>query len=236
MADQPLGRRIPTDWRHVERYPIRLLTDTQTQPTGVPVALGINWYTAFDRPELINGRYWVGRDPNNLGSIRGGHCVCIKPSTLTDPLDWWAAMDQGNEGACVDFGSTRMMMLMNRRRYVPFWLYRAAQAIDEWDDTPPEEGTSVRAAMDVLRTVGHRRLFRGVEYAPSLAEGISANRWATTVDQVLDCLGGTFERRIGGVGFLNSWGRDYPHIVYMPLETLRRVLDEYGEASIITDR
>jgi hypothetical protein len=43
----------------------------------LPISLGINWYQNFDRPELVGSEYWIGRDVNHLGSIRGGHCVCL---------------------------------------------------------------------------------------------------------------------------------------------------------------
>jgi hypothetical protein len=46
---------------------------------GLPVVLGINWYSNFDSPvwgDLGAGgnRWWIGR--GNLGNIRGGHAIC----------------------------------------------------------------------------------------------------------------------------------------------------------------
>jgi hypothetical protein len=145
-------------------------------------------------------------------------------------------MDQGHEGACVGFGSTRGIMLVERKQFDPHWLYVEAQLVDGWSDTPPEEGTSVRAAFDILRTKGHVRVYRGkADLTPKLEYGIIRNRWAKTVDEVLDCLGSREKlEKIGGVPMLNSWGADYPHIVYIPFETLQRLLDEYGEAALPT--
>jgi hypothetical protein len=65
-----------------------------------------------------------------------------------------------------------------------------------------------------------------------LREGISANRWATNAGQVLEALG-TPTRDY--VEILNSWGLDFPHRVRMPAEVLQRLLDEDGEAGIVTD-
>jgi hypothetical protein len=44
---------------------------------GNPVTIGVNWYSNFDNPTHKDGFNlgWVGE--GNLGSIRGGHCVCI---------------------------------------------------------------------------------------------------------------------------------------------------------------
>lgn len=140
---------------------------------------------------------------------------------------------------CVGFASSRMMSLLNRKQYDAHWLYDNAQRIDEWDDTPPAEGTSVRAAMDVLRDVGHKpkRRFLNFLTRPQRDEGISENRWATTVEQVVEVLGDqTKLYEIGAVPFLNSWGTDYPQITWMPFEILERLLREDGEATMITDR
>jgi hypothetical protein len=43
---------------------------------GLPIAIGVNWYSNFDTPIMIGGENWIGRSPI-LGSIRGGHCVCL---------------------------------------------------------------------------------------------------------------------------------------------------------------
>ena len=37
------------------------------------------------------------------------------------------------------------------------------------------------------------------------------------------------------VGIVNNWGTRYP-LVMMPYETLGRLLDEQGEATLVTDR
>ena len=44
----------------------------------LPAAIGVNWYTNFDTPVskgTFTREYWIGQ--NSLGTIRGGHCVCI---------------------------------------------------------------------------------------------------------------------------------------------------------------
>ena len=94
--------------------------------------------------------------------------------------------NQGREGACVGFASSWLMSILNRRYYDARWLWSEAKKIDEWPDTNPgdNKGTSVRAAMDVLRDIGHSRVFRGKTHPPAPPEGIEENRWATTVDEI----------------------------------------------------
>lgn len=109
---------------------------------------------------------------------------------------YWKTWDQGKEGACVGFGSSAMMGITNTKqlqlatgtrasvRFAPQWLYHEAQLVDEWPQTPPAQGTSVRASCDVLRTVGHRLVKYGKTYPPDLGWGIAANRWAQTYDEI----------------------------------------------------
>lgn len=105
--------------------------------------------------------------------------------TLTLPT-WHWTHDQGVQGACVGFGASMMMSMLNRKRYDPHWLWNESKKIDEWTDTNPGDnnGTSVRAACDVLRDQGHARKWSGRTYPVDPAEGITENRWATTVDEM----------------------------------------------------
>lgn len=233
-----LGRLPPTDDRHLLRYPLTAAT-IPAPPT--PVVIGVNWFENFDAPvPKRNGavtEWWVGLSPS-LGSVRGGHCVCLPPHPITDLLAWWTFYDQGQEGACCGFGASRMMSLLNRRRYAALQLYYDARRIDEW---PGEDydGTSVRATMDVLREAGHRRIMAGGRvHEPDPAEGIAANRWALSMADVYACLSSPYYERRGAVPLLNSWGRDgYPHIVWVPEGVIEPLLFRWdGEATCITDR
>lgn len=111
---------------------------------------------------------------------------------------WHWEWDQGQEGACVGYGVSMMMSILNEaqaraakltpssRRYDPRWLWNEAKKIDEFQDTNPgdDNGTTVRAGCDVLRTEGHVRVIKNVDQAVNLTEGIKTNRWATTVDEI----------------------------------------------------
>lgn len=232
--ERPLGRLVPTSWTHVERYPF--VATTRALP---------------DRVER----------------------------TLRLP-DYRRQYDQLSEGACVGFASSWMMSILNRRLYDARWLWNRAKEIDDWPATNPGDstGTSVRAAMDVLRGSGHCRVRGGVVKSPSTADGILENRWATTVDEIRICIASgvpvtlgvnwytNFDRpvyksgrawiglgdlgtlrgghavciyrasdRLQAVGIVNNWGNIYP-LVLMPYATLQRLLNEYGEATMVTDR
>ena len=237
--DPRLGRLPPTDWEHVSKYPLRALPVGE-QPVTVPVVIGVNWYSAFDSPTRDGTRWWIGRD-GNLGHVRGGHAVCLEPAGRRDLASWYAWHDQVSEGICVSEAWVRCMAILNRKRYQPRPLYDQAQVLDEW---PGEayEGTSVRAGADVARELGMIPARRGEAHHVNrgavarsfvAAEGIQANRWATSVDEVLAALG-TPERDY--VVLLNSWGLDYPHRTRVPADVLARLLAEDGELAIPTDR
>ena len=83
------------------------------------------------------------------------------------------------------------------RRYNPIRVWNEAKKIDEWSDTNPgdDNGTSVNAGYAVVRNEGMQRvtsisIIDGVvtpktgTYKPDQAEGIIANRWATSVDEL----------------------------------------------------
>lgn len=225
-----LGRRVPTDWKHVEKYGIRLV-----------------------------------------------QMVATVNKTLALPYQYRSKYDQGEEGSCVGFGSSWLTSIDNHLFYAARWLYQQAQLVDDWADTPPQEGTSVRAAMDVLRKVGHSQILHGKTLPPDIKHGILENRWATQVDEMRTAISEGKPIAIGvnwysnfdhwqddgnlhwiGRGDLgsirgghcvcvygasdkhqafkivNNWGVGYP-LVLMPYETMQRLLNEEGEATLITD-
>ena len=235
MKDESaFGRRVPSDFKHVEKYPYGAVAPTA--PAKVERTLSLPRYRSV--------------------------------------------YDQQREGACVGFASSWMMSMLNRRLYDARWLWNEAKEIDEWPDTNPGDnsGTSVRAAMDVLRKVGHCRIYREKARPPHLAEGILRNRWARTVDEIrtsIDrgapvvlgvnwyenfdspersngdywigrgdlgriraghavCVYGASDKR-QAVRIVNNWGERYP-LVLMPYSTVERLLQEDGEAALVTDR
>lgn len=246
IHDPRLKRYVPTDWEHVEKHPLTAKALAVMKPQ--PVIVGVNWYSDFDNPQKeSDGKYWVGKNPSKLGYVRGGHCICMPHLVSADTYGWYDFYNQGAEGACVGFGSSRAMSLLNRKRFNARWLWDLAKLNDEWADTMPgdDNGTSVRAAMDVLRAKGHvpwktsmtnlswqeRDLLTAVE-----GEGISANRWATNIDDLFSVLQNDTYKKLSAIPFLNSWGRDYPHVVWMPCETWDRLMREEGEFTMISDK
>jgi hypothetical protein len=248
--DQRFGRFIPDDWEHVERYPITALA-VEERPSRVPVVIGVNWYREFDNPERDDksGEFFIARGgAGTLTRVRGGHCVCLEPGGEPDKDSNYLFYNQGSEGACVGFGWSRCMTLLNdNQTYVARWLWDRAKETDEWPETQPGDnnGTSVRAAAEILVKSGHvdwdkkyeHDDFRArAKYTADVTDGIKVFRWAKDVADVHAALGNSRADELGAVPILNSWGEGYPHRVWMPDDVLARLITEEGEVAIPTDR
>jgi hypothetical protein len=105
---------------------------------------------------------------------------------LNLPYQYAPHYDQGAEGACVGFGYSWMMSILHRKMYDAEWLYNQAQAVDEYPDTPPEQGTSETAGADILIRLGHRRIWGGHDLLPRLKDGIASVKWANPQSPVDD--------------------------------------------------
>lgn len=115
--------------------------------------------------------------------------VAVVERTLDLPKQYVPHYDQGIQGSCVGFSLSWMMSILNRQKYDARELYLRAQLVDEWDDTPPGEGSSVNAGCKVLHGEGHWRVQHSRWWARAkallgLEHGIAAYRWATSVDDV----------------------------------------------------
>jgi hypothetical protein len=232
----PLGRRPPTDWRHVERH---ALTAAPALEKPTPVVMGTMWPIEADRPvQDSRGTWWI-KGPFS-GRSRGGHAYALEPLDGRDSKGNWLWFNQVSEGICVSEGVARAAWLLLRRRFQPRPLYDLAQRIDEWAETPPEEGTSVRAGFDVWRTTGLIPARRGEDHwekdadvdpdrSPDRTTMLPENRWALSAQEILDALG-TPGRDWATI--LNSWARGYPHRVRIAASDLQWLLERDGEAGI----
>lgn len=115
-----------------------------------------------------------------LHPLRAAAPVSVEATIRQPTLD---AYDQGNTPRCVAYSASRVVNFFNQYAFDADWLYAECKKIDPW---PGQDGTSARYACDVLRAEGHWRKIRGtpVKAGPKPAHGITANTWATSVDDI----------------------------------------------------
>lgn len=226
VTDFALGWHEPEDRSHESRYAL-----AEAMPSvPCPVVIGVNWYTSFDRPTRdAQGIYWIGRT-GDWGSVRGGHCVCLRPPTISDVVGAHRHYNQLAEGACVGMGVSRAATLYNRKTYDGFSLYFAARRRDEWEGEN-YSGTSVNAGLQTLRIEG--------AWLPTpsgsrafVAEGCTSFLWARSVTEITSAL----KTQEPFVRILNSWGTAYPAEVRIGLDALARLIGERAEAGVPIDR
>jgi|HubBroStandDraft_6_1064221.scaffolds.fasta_scaffold03612_3 hypothetical protein len=238
----PLGRNTPSNFDHVTAAPI---SELAAAPVDVPVSIGTNWYTSFDAPTQVSDGSWHLPDAkSNLGTVRGGHCTVLAPmgyfkyASPTIRASLWRWYNQGQEGACEGFGHAHAQSILRAGAcFDAFWLYDQARKRE--GTYPSGEGTTNRAVCEVLEQIGLRQSTapvaeREVDDGPvETSLGISAVAWATTAEEVCNALG---RPNAQAVPLLNSWGEDYPETVWLPVDTLDRLLQEEGEADVVTER
>jgi hypothetical protein len=194
------------------------------------------------------------------------------------PYRYWSAnrvvLDQGDTPECVAFSWAHFLIdaptthklsdldaLMRPDGFTQT-LYDEAQQHDEFDDTPPAGGTSVRAGAKVLQGWG---LIQNYHWASSIDDVVDAvlhlgpvivgTNWLENMFQpqwdghryVLDVTGpsaGGHAWKVDGVNkatgwarMKNSWGRSWANQghAYLHLADLERLINDDGEAAIATE-
>lgn len=192
--------------------------------------------------------------------------VSLSPSEMSTFWKTGKVLDQGEEGACVGFGTVGEYGASPVRGaisdYLALQVYRRAKEIDEWEGVD-YEGTSVRAGMLVGREKGWWEEFNwafnmdelksalrlgpvvlGVEWYDSMYE---APNGIVTVEGpvagghciLLTGYSPNYNRRGPMFRWLNSWGSAYGinGSAYIRPDDLKKVLfDAGGEAAVPVGR
>jgi len=259
-SDGKLGRFIPDDWEHVEKWRAAAALP-QTVAVVEKRLILPSWHWRHNQGEegsCVPHGVNMERAITNLAQNKTKQ---QKPYTRRyDPLenwDWAKAHDEWAETNPGDDNGTSVRAGYEYQRVV------GPRRI-------PTNGMAVGA---------DGRPYLTAKPGPNdLGEGVQAYRWATTVDEIRTALAAGLPVTIGvnwyenfdepiqvkgdwwiGIGPLgrirgghslviygasdrrqafrlkNSWGRDYP-LVWIPYKTMERLLNEYGEAALVTDR
>lgn len=186
----------------------------------------------------------------------------LRPALRTSKMwDCYAQLDQGNVGACVGFSWAGELAATPEA--VPgvsdstgTALYDRAQLLDQWADTPPEEGSSVLAGAKAVTEAGWLAEYRWAFGLDDLLDALSQfgpavlgipwldGMMSTDAAGFIHAIGGKrgghailargVNVEIGAVWLHNSWGPDWGQGggAWISFDDLRALLADDGEACI----
>jgi len=251
MSDKPLGRRQPPNLNHVARYPLRTLIADPAHalvvpPTGTEKSLGLPWW-------------WKQHDQGSEGSCVGfgssammsitNHYQRLKATGQdityryesrwlyreSQLVDYWPETPP-EEGTSVD-ASCQILHARGHRRVQRGVVgpETAAHGIDayRWATTIDELRAAIYAGLAVSLGINWYQDFDIPDFHQNewwIGRGaLGVIRGGHCV-----CLYRMSDRRQAFM-LMNSWGDAYQP-VWISYTVIDRLIDEYGEAVVITDR
>lgn len=251
----PLGRRIPQDWNHVEKYPFGTIAPKTVSTVENLITLPY-WHWRWDQGSegacvgfassmmltLVNEKQ--ARDAGERGVRRR-----YDPWWLWDrskEIDEWPDTNPGDSNGTSVRASCDILRDRGHKVYIKGELqeekYEHGIAANRWATSVDQMRTSI--ANDVPVSIGVNwytnfdspREKENLEYPTKwrpenwIGEGSLGHiRGGHAV-----CVYGASDER-QAFKIKNSWGKEYP-LVWIPYNTMQRLLDEWGEATLITDR
>jgi hypothetical protein len=260
-GQHPLGRREPTDFQHVERYPFSAVAPPTV--ASVERVLRLPWWGWS--PDQGREGSCVGHGvamERAITNIAQARVLGISAGRRYDPIDLWNEAkkidewDDTNPGddngtsvrAAYDIARTKGLCRVAFMRMgedgvpVPFRPRPRdkAEGIERnrWAGSSDEVRTAIAGGLPVAIGVNWYSDFdRPVSKA---SPGGGTEMWIGEGDlgrvrggHCVCIFGASDERQ--AVKIKNSWGAEYP-LVWMPYETLDRLINEHGEVAIVTDR
>ena len=246
-----LGRRTPPNFTHVEKYPLRtLIADPQHMlaipPDGTERSLGLPWW--WKQHDQGQEGSCVGFGVSAMTSITNklqryqttGQSVTYRYASRwlygeAQLVDYWSDTPPA-EGTSVDAGAKILHTVGHRRvqngKTGPVMLEHGISAY-RWAQNHNEVRAALYAGLAVAIGVNWYNSFWD-------ADIVNNERWidippgASVAGGHCVCIYRMSDRRDAFM-FMNSWGPAYAP-TWMGYETLNRLLNEYGEAVVITDR
>lgn len=246
--DDRLGRYIPDDWRHVEEFPVRPLLARADFEAVEKVHRLPYWHWSHDQGSEGACVGFGGAMALAIINTQERRSKGLKVVTRRyDP--WWLwdrskERDEWPETNPGDSEGTSVRASMDVLRDLGAVVYDKRRTRSEPELAEGIHENRWAENVDEMRACIGRGvpISIGVNWYANFdrPEGTGRDMWIGRGDlgRVRGghcvCIYGASDRR-QAFRVKNSWGRDYP-LVWLPYETMQRLLDEYGEATIITDR
>jgi hypothetical protein len=264
MSVKPLGRRVPSDFEHVEKYPFGAVAP-QTVQVVEHVLLLPTWHWTHDQgmegscvPHGGSMERSITNTAQNklLRIFRGGRRY--DPLWAWDEakkIDEWADTNPGDDNGTSVRAFYDVMRLQGHRRITsngitvsngkpvltkPSALPNPSEGVltNRWARTVDEMRTALADGIPVAIGVNWYHAFDTPQPYPSRKSEWWIAYNAPDLGQIRGghcvCIYGASDKR-QAFRVKNSWGRDYP-LVWLPYSVMQRLLDEDGEAALVTDR
>jgi len=261
-SDGRLGRFIPDDDRHIRGFPAReVLPATVTVVNKTLILPSWHWdHDQWNEGSCVGHGVSMERAISNLAQNR---LLAQKPYTRRyDPIDCWdwaKANDEWPEtnpgddnGTSVRAGYEYQRVLGARRIKTTRSIVRGtdgklvvvdrtyANDLQEgvqtyrWATTVDQMRTALASGIPVVIGVNWYDLCDQPEKRADGQWWIRETSWGRIRGGHCVCLYGASDKR-QAFRLKNSWGRDYP-LVWLPYSVMDRLLQEQGEAALVTDR
>lgn len=249
MSAHPLGRRTPPDFEHVEKYPLRALLDDPAHRLAVPPpgerSLGLPWWwkqhDQHPRNSCVGHGESAERSITNRRQrlLASGQDVTYRydANWLYDEalrIDEWPG--EADAGTSLRAGYEVLVMRGHRRvqRGVTGPEVREHGVVTyRWATTVDEMRAAIAAGLAVATGVNWYTKF----FTPELVDGeywIGRGSWGSVAGGHCTCKFRYSDRR-QAFRVMGSWGEDSPPS-WLPYASMERLLGEYGEAAVVTDR
>lgn len=232
-----LGRRTPKDFKHVEKYPLRIASavesvertlrlprwhwDHDQGQEGACVGHG----TAMERA-IVNRQQAADRGDETPGVRYNPWWVWNEAKKI----DEWDDTNPGDDNGT----SVRAAYDVLRTQGLPFFRSdtprtKAGIVANRWATTVDEMRTAISEGKAVTIGVTWYSNFDYPEDGWIGRGSLGRVRGGHSL-----CVYGASDQK-QGFKLKNSWGRGYP-LVWIPYDTMQTLLDDYGEATLVTDR
>ena len=224
-----LGRLEPQDWEHIDKYPLMLATSVARVEDILPlpyqyrqkydqgeegacVGFASSWMTSINNRKFFDA-HWLYKEAQKV--------------------DGWEGEDYDGTSVRAGMDILRQVGHKNLYRYPSVPRLEYGIAANRWARTVDELRTCIAAGVPVVMGTNWYSAFdnpqpKGREFwipKDNIGRIRGGHAW---------CIYGASDRR-QAFKMVNSWGNEYP-LTWFPYDLVDRLLREYGEATIVTDR
>jgi len=240
-----LGRRTPTDWEHVEKYPLRALA--LEVPSVAEKGLGLPWW--WKSHDQGNRSACVGFGLSSERAITNHRQRLLATGqdvTYRYAADWlydealkideWPG--EADNGTSLRAGYEILVMRGHRRMQrgvIGAESYEQGVTTYRWAQTIDEIRAAIYANLAVAIGVNwYASLFLPFQKVPGGESWVSIELGSQVAGGHCVCLYRMSDRR-QAFRVMNSWGDSWEPS-WLSYKDMQRLLDEDGEAAVITDR